>query len=229
MYHGFYMADPGFLLVIGAILLGLVAQGLVSRTYARYSQVPAAAGLTGAEVARRILDVNGLSHVQINRVAGRLTDHYDPRNGTLSLSAAVYAGRSVSAVGVAAHEAGHAVQHANGYKPFQVRSALVPAANLGSKALFPLIIAGFIFQLSQLFYIGAALYAAALLFHLITLPVELDASRRAVAQLQATGSVTTGDISGVRKVLGAAAMTYVAAALVALANMARLLLLGRRR
>jgi hypothetical protein len=230
LYHyGFYMGDPGFLLVIGAILLGLVAQGLVSRTYARYSEVRSSSGLSGAEAARRILDANGLSHVQIRRVAGRLTDHYDPRSGTLSLSDGVYRGRSVSAVGVAAHEAGHAVQHAMGYRPFEVRSTLVPAANLGSRALFPLIIAGFIFQMTELFYIGAALYGAALLFHLVTLPVELDASRRAVAQLRSTGSVTGDDLAGVRKVLGAAAMTYVAAALVAIANMARLLLLGRRR
>lgn len=228
MIYGFYMGDPGFLLVIGAILLGLVAQGMVSRTYSKYSRVRAASGLSGAEVARRILDINGLSHLQVARTGGKLSDHYDPRDGTLYLSGEVYSGRSVSAVGVAAHEAGHAVQHAMGYRPFKLRSTLVPAANLGSQALFPLIIAGFVFQMTQLFYIGAALYAAALLFHLVTLPVELDASRRAVTQLQATGSVTTSDISGVRKVLGAAAMTYVAAALVAIANMARLLLLGRR-
>jgi len=228
LIHGFYMGDPGFLLVIGAILLGLVAQGMVSRTYSKYSRVRAASGLSGAEVARRILDINGLSHLQVTRTGGRLSDRYDPRDGTLYLSDGVYGGRSVSAVGVAAHEAGHAVQHAMGYRPFKLRSTLVPAANLGSQALFPLIIAGFLFQMTQLFYIGAALYAAALLFHLVTLPVEIDASRRAVTQLQATGSVTTSDISGVRKVLGAAAMTYVAAALVAIANMARLLLLGRR-
>jgi len=230
LYHyGLFMGDPGFILVIGAILLGLVAQGLVGRTYARYSKVSASSGLSGAEAARRILDSNGLSQVQIRRVGGRLSDNYDPRNGTLNLSDGVYGSRSVSAIGVAAHEAGHAVQHAMGYRPFKVRSTLVPAANLGSRALFPLIIAGFLFQLTELFYVGAALYAAALLFHLVTLPVELDASRRAVAQLQATGSVTDRDVSGVRRVLGAAAMTYVAAALVAIANMARLLLLGRRR
>jgi hypothetical protein len=228
VYHGLYIGDTGFLLVIGAILLGFVAQGLVSRTYRRYSQVSAASGLSGAEAARRILDINGLSHVRVSRTRGTLSDHYDPRDGTLYLSEGVYGSRSVSAVGVAAHEAGHAVQHAMGYRPFRIRSALVPAANLGSRALFPLMIGGFLFGITHLFYIGAALYAAALLFHLVTLPVELDASRRAVAQLQATGSVTTRDISGVRKVLGAASMTYVAAALVAVANMARLLLLGRR-
>lgn len=222
------MGDPGFLLVIGAVLLGLLAQGLVSRTYGKYSRVSASSGLSGAEAARRILDVNGLAHLQVSRTGGRLSDHYDPRSGTLYLSENVYSGRSVSAVGVAAHEAGHAVQHAMGYSPFKVRSVLVPAANLGSQALFPLIIAGFLFQMTHLFYVGAALYAGALLFHLVTLPVEIDASRRAVVQLRATGSVTDRDVAGVRKVLGAAAMTYVAAALVAIANMARLLLLGRR-
>ncbi len=224
-----YVGDPGFLLVILAMILGLIASAAVQRTFTRYSRIDAHLGLTGAQTARKILDNYGLTNIEIEQVQGRLTDHFDPRSGVLRLSGEVFGSRSVAAIGVASHEAGHAVQHAFKYKPAQIRGALVPVANLGSQLLLPLMFAGFAFQAFNLFLIGAVLYAGALAFHLVTLPVEFDASSRAVKYLEGTGSLTSEDLGGVKKVLRAAAMTYVAAALASLANMIRLILLGRRR
>ena len=226
-YYG--MGDPWLLLVIGAVLLGLVAGGVVRSTYARYGRMSTSSGLTGAQMARRILDGNGLSSVEIERVPGTLSDHYDPRTMTLRLSSGVADSASVSAVGVAAHEAGHAVQHASGYAAFGIRSSLVPVANIGSQLLWPLIIGGFLFQMTSLFLVGAILYAGALVFHLVTLPVELDASARAMSSLRRVGGLSGPELKGARKVLTAAALTYVAAALVSLAQMVRLIMLGRRR
>lgn len=228
MYYGF-AGDPGFLLVVGAMILGLIASASVRSTFTRYSKVGTRLGMTGAEMARRILDNYGLTNVSIERVGGSLTDHYDPRSSVLRLSDSVYGSSSVAALGVAAHEAGHAVQHAFRYQPVIIRNALVPVARIGSQLLLPLLFAGFVFGMTGLFYIGAAIYAGALAFHVVTLPVEFDASRRAVSYLTATGTLTGDELSGVRKVLTAAGMTYVAAALASLANMIRLLLLGRRR
>lgn len=230
LYFGQGGMDPGFVLVIGAMILGLIASAGVQRTFTRYSKVGTRLGMTGEQMARRILDNYGLTNVAVERVAGRLTDHYDPRGGVLRLSDGVYASSSVAALGVAAHEAGHAVQHAFKYRPIEVRNALVPVANLGSQLLLPLLFAGMFFSsMGFLIYIGAAIYAGALAFHVVTLPVEFDASRRAVDYLQATGSLTNDELGGVRKVLRAAGMTYVAAALASLANMIRLIMLGRRR
>ncbi|NLP04699.1 zinc metallopeptidase [Candidatus Fermentibacteria bacterium] len=227
----FYMGDPGFILVIAAMVLGLIASAGVQRTFARYSRIGTRLGLTGAQMARRILDNYGLTNVSVERIAGRLTDHFDPRSMVLRLSESVYDSQSVSALGVAAHEAGHAVQHAFRYRPIVVRNALVPVANLGSQLLLPLLFAGMVFGAmgSTLILAGALLYAGAVAFHIVTLPVEFDASNRAVSYLQATGSLTSEELGGVKKVLRAAGMTYVAAALASLANLLRLILLGRRR
>jgi len=231
MYLSYGQIDPGFLLVIGAMILGLIASGAVQRTFTRYSRVGTRLGLTGEQMARRILDNYGLTNVRVERVAGRLTDHYDPRSQTLRLSESVYGSTSVAALGVAAHESGHAVQHAFKYKPVTVRNALVPMANLGSQLLIPAMFAGIMFgELGgTIMLIGAVLYGASVAFHLVTLPVEFDASNRAVSFLQATGGLTTEELGGVKKVLRAAGMTYVAAALASLANMIRLIMLGRRR
>lgn len=231
MYLSYGQIDPGFLLVIGAMILGLIASGAVQRTFTRYSRVGTRLGLTGEQMARRILDNYGLTNVRVERVAGRLTDHYDPRSQTLRLSESVYGSTSVAALGVAAHESGHAVQHAFKYRPVTVRNALVPMANLGSQLLIPAMFAGVIFGKlgGTIMLIGAVLYGASVAFHLVTLPVEFDASNRAVSFLQATGGLTTEELGGVKKVLRAAGMTYVAAALASLANMIRLIMLGRRR
>jgi Zn-dependent membrane protease YugP len=213
------------------MILGLIASGAVQRTFTRYSRVGTRLGLTGEQMARRILDNYGLTNVRVERVAGRLTDHYDPRSQTLRLSESVYGSTSVAALGVAAHESGHAVQHAFKYRPVTVRNALVPMANLGSQLLIPAMFAGIMFgELGgTIMLIGAVLYGASVAFHLVTLPVEFDASNRAVSFLQATGGLTTEELGGVKKVLRAAGMTYVAAALASLANMIRLIMLGRRR
>ncbi len=231
MYLSYGQIDPGFLLVIGAMILGLIASGAVQRTFTRYSRVGTRLGLTGEQMARRILDNYGLTNVRVERVAGRLTDHYDPRSQTLRLSESVYGSTSVAALGVAAHESGHAVQHAFKYRPVTVRNALVPMANLGSQLLIPAMFAGIMFgELGgTIMLIGAVLYGASVAFHLVTLPVEFDASSRAVSFLQATGGLSTEELGGVKKVLRAAGMTYVAAALASLANMIRLIMLGRRR
>lgn len=229
MYLGFVDMNAGFLIIIAAMILGLFARSMVTGTYRRFSQVATGKGMTGARTAREILDSYGLSNIDIQQTGGQLTDHYDPRNGVLKLSSGVYHGSSIAAVGVAAHEAGHAVQDAMGYSPFQLRQKLVPVASLGSQMLFPLIIGGLFFRMTELYYIGAALYGAALLFQLVTLPVEFDASRRAVVYLRQSGSMSTGELSGVKKVLRAASLTYVAAALASLGQMIWLLLAGRRR
>jgi Zn-dependent membrane protease YugP len=231
LYFGSGGIDPGFILVIAAMILGLIASASVQRTFTRFSKVGTRLGMTGEQMARRILDNYGLTNIQVERVAGRLTDHYDPRNSVLRLSESVYGSASVAALGVAAHEAGHAVQHAFKYKPITVRNALVPVANLGSQLLIPLMFAGvFLGEMGSLFIIiGAILYGGAVAFHIVTLPVEFDASRRAVSYLQATGSLNDDELGGVKKVLRAAGMTYVAAALASLANMIRLILMGRRR
>ncbi|RKZ10879.1 peptidase [Candidatus Fermentibacteria bacterium] len=229
MYLGFLDMNAGFLIIIAAMIIGLIARSKVSGTYKRFSKVSTERGLSGASVAREILDSYGLANIGIQEIAGNLTDHYDPRNNMLSLSRNVYSGNSIASVGVAAHEAGHAVQDATGYSPFKLRQKLVPVANLGSQMLFPLIIGGLFFHMTALYYLGAALYGAALLFQLVTLPVEFDASRRAVVYLERSGNMTGAELAGVKKVLSAASMTYVAAALASLGQMVWLLLAGRRR
>ncbi len=211
-----------------AIVLGLATQGWVNSAFKRYSAVPLATGMTGAQVARAMLDANGLQDVRIEQVQGRLTDHYDPRDNVLRLSPAVFAGQSVAAAGVASHEAGHAVQHARGFVFARIRMALVPAAQLGSNAAFPLIFLGMFTAFSGLITLGIVLFAGAVLFQLVTLPVEFDASRRALESLSTGALIPAEQVDGARAVLTAAAMTYLAAALIAVMQLLYFVGLSRR-
>ncbi|MBE0475489.1 MAG: zinc metallopeptidase [Coriobacteriia bacterium] len=224
-----FIFDSSYLLIIiAAMVLGGLTQAFINSSYRRFSRVPVATGQTGAEVAREMLDGAGLHHVGIEMVPGRLTDHYDPRSKVLRLSRDVYMGRSVAAAGVASHEAGHAVQHAHAFAAASLRQALVPTAQLGSTVAPWLIFGGFFMRAGGLITIGVALFAAAVLFQLVTLPVEFDASRRAMASL-ATGNRLPGEqVSGARRVLTAAALTYVAAALIAVMQLVYFLGLSRR-
>jgi len=207
--------DPLWIaLMVVSTILGLVTQGYIKSSFRKWSNVGVSSGMTGAQIARSILDANGLQEVEIKQVAGDLSDHYDPRSKTLGLSSAVYGVSSVAAAGVAAHEAGHAVQDARGYVWGKLRSAMVPVANIGSKAAWILVMGGFFFQLTGLIWLGVIFYAGAVAFQIVTLPVELDASRRALVNLEGTGAVDAGQLLGARQVLTAAALTYVAAALI---------------
>lgn len=214
-----FFFDPLYLcMAMPALLLGLWAQMRIRSAYGRYSRVPSGRGLSGAQAARYILDSNGLQGVSIERVGGTLTDHYDPRSKTLRLSQGVYESPSLAAVGVAAHEAGHALQDKVNYGPLRLRSVMVPAVQIGSW-LGPIIfIVGLLLAFEQLAWIGLILFGATAVFALVTLPVEFDASKRAKQQLVSTGVLTPEEIGGVDKVLGAAALTYVAAALQAIAS-----------
>lgn len=225
MFYG----SSWLLLVIASSVLGLATQSYVNSTYRKWSRVPIATGESGAQVARRILDSDGLSHVTIQPIGGRLTDNYDPRSKRLSLSNDVYAGNSIAAAGVAAHESGHAIQDARHYSWGGVRSALVPVANLGSRVSWILIFVGLAINVSGLFWLGIAFYAAAVLFMLVTLPVELDASRRALAQLEGTAALPPEQVAGARSVLTAAALTYIAAALIAALQLLYFIGLSRDR
>lgn len=231
-YYGFYM-DPTYLLVLIGAVLCIFAQMRVSSTYKKYARVRSRSGLTGAEAAQRILQLSGIYDVRIEHVRGELTDHYDPAHKVLRLSDSVYGSPSLAAVGVAAHECGHAVQHDKGYAPLKIRTALVPAANIGSRAGIPLIFLGVLMGMNQLFIqIGIWVFALAVLFQVITLPVEFNASGRALAMLGDYGMLERDETSGCRRVLSAAALTYVAAAASAILQLLRLVLLfgsGSRR
>lgn len=224
--------DVWFPLLIIAFLLAGAAQMKVSSTYNKYSRVANRRGLSGEEVAAQMLQNAGIFDVRIERVAGNLTDHYDPRTKTLRLSAGVYGGRSIAALGIAAHETGHAIQHDRGYVFLVLRSMMVPLSNLGSTLAFPLIFIGLLFggQSASLWItLGIAFYALAVLFTLITLPVEFNASARALDMLEDQYFLDEDEMVGARKVLSAAAMTYVAAAAVAVLQLLRLLsIFGRR-
>lgn len=223
-YYGYYYYDPTYMLIIISALISLFAQFLVNSRFSKYSRVRSRSGMTGAQAAERILQSQGIYDVAIQRVSGKLTDHYDPRNKTLNLSDAVYASTSVAAVGVAAHECGHAIQHARGYAPLSFRSALVPVANIGSQLSWLFIILGIFFGGSHtLIMIGILMFSAAVLFQLVTLPVEFNASGRALKLLSETGVLQKDEVSDTRKVLSAAALTYVAAAATAVLQLLRLL------
>lgn len=224
----FYYYDPTYLLLIPGLILALYAQFKVSSTYARFKREPSRSGLTGAQIARQILDTNGCGDVRIERVPGSLTDHYDPENGVLRLSEEVYGSRSIAALGVAAHEAGHAIQDATDYGPMRIRATLVPVANIGSSAAIPLFMLGLIFSWEPLLKIGILCFSLAVLFYVVTLPVEFNASGRAVALLS-SGYLPDDEVQGVKKVLSAAALTYVAAALQAILQLLRLVLLANSR
>lgn len=223
-YYGYYYYDPTYMLIIISALISLFAQFLVNSRFSKYSRVRSRSGMTGAQAAERILQSQGIYDVAIQRVSGKLTDHYDPRNKTLNLSDAVYASTSVAAVGVAAHECGHAIQHARGYAPLSFRSALVPVANIGSQLSWLFIILGIFFGGSHtLIMIGILMFSAAVLFQLVTLPVEFNASGRALKLLSETGILQKDEVSDTRKVLSVAALTYVAAAATAVLQLLRLL------
>ncbi|MBZ4646164.1 MAG: peptidase [Clostridia bacterium] len=225
----FYIDPYYIMLVLPAFLFALYTQFKVSSTFSKYSNYGNIRGLTGAEVAREILYSNGLYDVAVEPVAGQLTDHYDPKTKVVRLSESVYYSRSVAAIGVAAHETGHAIQHQIGYAPLALRSGLVPIAGIGSTVGPYLAMLGLIFNWSFMLQLGIILFTGAVAFYLITLPVEFNASRRAVNILQSRGLLTWNEIEPVKKVLRAAAMTYVASAAVAMANLARLILLAGAR
>ncbi|MBE3592740.1 MAG: zinc metallopeptidase [Thermoanaerobacter sp.] len=223
--------DTTIILLIPALIFAMYAQAKVQGTFSKYARVRNRYGYNAEEVARKILDSMGLYDVKIERIPGNLTDHYDPRAKVLRLSESVYGSESIAAIGVAAHEAGHAIQHAKGYVPLTVRNSLVPVANLGANLAWPLVILGFFMGAPglHLINIGILLFSAAVLFQVITLPVEFDASNRAIALLQSNALFTREDIEPAQKVLQAAALTYVAAALVSIMQLLRLIIIRNSR
>lgn len=230
MYFPFFY-DWTYLLLIPALLLSLWAQFRVSSTFSRFSKVRASSGMTATQMAEQLLHAEGVYDVSVERTRGDLTDHYDPKNMVLRLSDSTANSTSVAALGVAAHEAGHVLQHRDGYAPLMLRTAAVPVVNIGSNLSWPLFLVGLIFSWEPLLYAGIALFALAVLFALITLPVEFNASKRALAALEANGYLQPGEeMRGARKVLSAAAMTYVASAFMAIMQLLRLLAIaGARR
>ena len=229
MLFGFFYLDWTILLIIPGFIISLWAQIKVSTTFNKYSKIKTARGLSGAAAARRILDANGLQHVKIEQVRGSLTDHYDPRANVIRLSESVYHATSPSAIGVAAHEAGHAIQYAKNYAPINVRMRIIPVTKIGSMLSMPLFFIGLIFANPALTMIGIILYSVVVLFQLATLPVEFNASARAMEALSSTGILKDEELTASRKVLTAAAMTYVAALLTSLLTLLRLLILSGRR
>ncbi|MBM3327984.1 MAG: zinc metallopeptidase [Calditrichaeota bacterium] len=222
--------DPTFVLLIPAMILAFWAQAKVKSAYQKYSEVRSAAGLTGAQVARKILNLNGINDVEVEAVEGELSDHYDPRSRKVRLSEGIYGSSSLAALGIAAHEVGHAIQHQKGYLALQLRHLFLWPANIGSTLAMPIFFVGLIFSsFKVLMDVGIILFLGALTFQLITLPVEFDASRRALAQLRGTGLMADYEISQTRKVLTAAAWTYVAAATVTLMHLLRMILLRNSR
>lgn len=221
--------DPlWILLMLVSTGIGLATQGYINSTFRKWSQVQLHTGMNGAEVARRILDMNGLQSVPVNAVPGNLSDHYDPRHRVLALSSPVYGQPSVASAGVAAHEAGHAIQHEQRYVWGSLRTGLVPVVNIASQFAFPAILLGVWFRLAELAWIGVIFYAGAVLFQLITLPVEFDASRRALDSLTTSGVMSPEQVGGARQVLTAAALTYVGAALVSALQLLYFIGLARR-
>lgn len=227
----FYMDYWYVVLVIPAMILSLIVQFKMRSTYSKYSRVAAGSGLTGADMARQVLRDNGVTGVDVVPVSGELTDHYDPKARVIRLSSGVYGSNSIAALGVAAHEAGHAVQHSQAYAPLRIRNNMVPAVNFASSISWWVFILGLFADMPVFLYGGIILFSLATLFHLITLPVELNASRRAVVALANTGALSDGEIQGTRKVLSAAAMTYLAALVASVASLLRMVLIaqGRRR
>ena len=221
--------DPTILIVLPALIFTIWAQINVNSTYSKYSKVIISRRMTGFEAARRILDANGLYNVGIERIGGELTDHYDPRANVIRLSTAVYDSPSAAAVGVAAHEAGHAVQYAKEYAPIKLRQSIIPITRFGSMMAMPLFLIGIVFAMTSLMYLGIAFYSIALLFQLVTLPVEFNASRRAMDALKSHSILSKDELAASRKVLTAAALTYVAAMATSLLSLLRLIVLANRR
>ncbi|MBE6038755.1 MAG: zinc metallopeptidase [Anaerofustis stercorihominis] len=223
----FYYYDPTYIILLPALLISLYAQFRTSSAYAKYSRRANERGITGLEAARRILAANGLSHVQIQVIGGNLSDHFDPTANVLRLSNDVANKASVASVAVAAHECGHAIQHAQGYAPIRWRSAIVPVANLASSASWILLIMGIIFSAQSLVTLGIVFFVGYVLFHLVTLPVEFNASNRAMAQIRELGLSSGDELSHERSMLNACALTYVAAAVMAILQLLRLIVLSR--
>ncbi len=224
-YYDYYY----LILIVPALLIATWAQFKVNSTFNKYSKIKASRGYTAAQITRNILDENGLYNVSVERVSGNLTDHYDPKANVIKLSDSVYNSTSVAAIGVAAHETGHAIQYAKGYAPIRLRSAVIPLTQIGSTLSMPLILLGFIFSMRPLVIGGIILFSLVALFQLITLPVEFNASRRALETLENREYLYDEELVGARKTLSAAAMTYVAALLVSLMQLLRLILLFGRR
>ena len=230
--YGYYYFDPTYLLLVIGMVLSLLASAKVKSTFSVYSRVRSASGLTGADAARRILRMSGITDVTVVPISGSLTDHYDPGSKKLALSQDVYDKTSVAAIGVAAHECGHAIQHKVGYVPLSLRSLSVPVANIGSKLSWPLILIGLLIGYTPLAQIGVILFLAVVLFQLVTLPVEFNASHRALQVLKQDSMLSMDELSGARKVLTAAALTYVAALFSTILQLLRLVMIvngGRRR
>ncbi|MBO6196356.1 MAG: zinc metallopeptidase [Butyrivibrio sp.] len=228
MGYGFGI-DPMYILTIIMAIVCMIASARVSSVYKKYNRIRSMSGMTGAMAAMEILRRNGITDVAVQHVPGNLTDHYDPRSRTVNLSDATYGSNSVAAVGVAAHECGHVLQHHTGYIPLQIRSAILPAANIGSKAGIPIIILGLFLSFSPLITIGIWVFSLAVLFQVVTLPVEFNASHRALVMLEDYGILGPEEVDSSRKVLTAAAMTYVASAASAVVQLLRLILLNNRR
>ena len=229
MFYPMFYFDPTYVLILIGVIISMAASAKLNSTYQRYSAVRSMCGMTGADAAKRLLANQGIYDVTVRRVPGNLTDHYDPGAQVVRLSDSVYAGDSIASLGVAAHECGHAVQHARHYSPLMLRNAIIPITNIGSKLALPLILIG-LFTSGALINLGLLLFSLAAVFQLITLPVEFNASSRALATLENTGYLAPDELGGARAVLRAAALTYVAALIVALAQLLRLVLLfGNRR
>ena len=231
---GYYYWDPTYILVVIGAVICMIASARVKGTFNKYSQLRSMSGMNGAQVAQRVLQAAGIYDVQVRHVSGSLTDHYDPRTKTVNLSDPVYNATSVAALGVAAHECGHAMQHAKSYAPLSIRSALVPIANFGSMLAWPVILIGLLFNTRSsglIIDIGILLFSAAVLFQLVTLPVEFDASRRALVMLRTQGILADDELRYTRRVLKSAALTYVASAAAAILQLLRIILItnGRRR
>lgn len=224
----YFYYDWTVLLLIPAIIFVSWAQINVTSTYKKYSKITTRSGMTGRDAARAILDANGLTDVRIEPIAGELTDHFDPSAGVIRLSSVVYDKATAAAVGVAAHEAGHAVQHAKGYFPMKIRAAIIPATNFGSKLAMPLVILGIIFSYPPIAFLGVFLFSLSTLFQLVTLPVEFNASRRAIAALDEDARLGGEEMSAARKVLRSAALTYVGALAMSLLNLLRVILIAGR-
>ena len=231
---GYYYWDPTYILVVIGAVICMIASARVKGTFNKYSQLRRMSGMNGAQVAQRVLQAAGIYDVQVRHVSGSLTDHYDPRTKTVNLSDPVYNATSVAALGVAAHECGHAIQHAKSYAPLSIRSALVPIANFGSMLAWPVILIGLLFNTRSsglIIDIGILLFSAAVLFQLVTLPVEFDASRRALVMLRTQVILADDELKYTRRVLKSAALTYVASAAAAILQLLRIILItnGRRR
>ena len=233
MFYPMFYFDPTYVLILIGVVISMAASAKLNSTYQRYSAVRSMCGMTGADAAKRLLANQGIYDVTVRRVPGNLTDHYDPRSKTVNLSDAVYNSTSIAAIGVAAHECGHAMQHNEGYGPLRFRSALVPVANFGSQLSWPMILLGILFGGlgSPLVQVGILMFSLAVLFQLVTLPVEFNASSRAVRLLDSQGILSGEEVDGTRKVLKAAALTYVAAAAGSILQLLRLVILfgGRDR